>query len=212
MQVFKDFGEGNFQKCLTVTSVHWNPWKVCCFTTLYHSGEYFSGYCWIFVYVILPADLGLNYSRCVFEVSAAWDMEEELAHSKVLLKCAHHHNGLLSTLQTNMQTLNRLLHLPWTNVAAVWKHTAAVCDPWEKEVQNAFSFVFPGHLWQAALNYPCCAVIVTQKLITFPVQKCSKTLLTIMSTTCVYVRHCNISNLLKFLAVLMIKVDQLLSH
>jgi len=30
-----------------------------------------------------------------------------------------------------MQTLNRLLHLPWPNVAADWKHTAAASDPWE---------------------------------------------------------------------------------
>lgn len=212
MQVFKDFGDGNFQKCLTITSVHWNPWNIYCFTTLYYSGECISGYCWIFVCAILSEDLRLNYSRCVFEVSAAWDVEEELAHSEVLLKCAHHHNGLLSTLQTNMQTLNILLHLPWASVAAVWKHTAAICDPWEKEVQNAFSFDFPGHLWQAALNYPCCAVVVTQMLITFPVQKCLETLLTIMSTTFVHVGHCNISNLLTYLAVLVLKVDHLLSH
>ena len=203
MHVFIDFGEGNFQKCLIVTSVHWNPWKLYCFTTFCHSGEYISGYCWIFIYVILSAYLGLNYTRCVFEVFAVWDMEEELAHSKVLFKSADHPNGLLSTLQTNMQTLNRLLHLPWTNVAAVWKHTAAVCDPWEKEVQNAFAFDFPGHLRQAALNYPCCAVIIAQTLIIFSVQKCLETLLTIKSIAFVHFGHCNISNLITFLAVLM---------
>lgn len=56
-------------------------------------------------------------------------MDAELAHSNALLKSADHQKSLLSTLKTNMQTLNRLLHFPWTNIAAVWKHTAAVSDP-----------------------------------------------------------------------------------
>lgn len=65
----------------------------------------------------------------MFEVSAMSDMEIDSAHSKLLLKSADHLKRLLNTLQTNMQTLNRLLDLPWTNVAAVWKHTEAVDDP-----------------------------------------------------------------------------------
>lgn len=47
----------------------------------YHSGECISGYCWIFVYVILNAYLGSNHSICGIEASAVCDMEE-LAQSK----------------------------------------------------------------------------------------------------------------------------------
>lgn len=124
---------------------------------LYHLLPQWWMHCWIFVYVILNACLGLNQRACGFEVSAVCDMEE-LAHSKVL---SHHPHGLLSTLQTNMQTLNRFLHLPQTNVVAAWKHRAAVSDPREREVQDAFSFDFSGHLRQAALNYTSYAVIIS---------------------------------------------------
>lgn len=78
---------------------------------------------------MLTVYLCLKYTRGVFEVSAMSDMEIDSAHSKLLLKSADHLKRLLNTLQTNMQTLNRLLDLPWTNVAAVWKHTEAVADP-----------------------------------------------------------------------------------
>lgn len=165
--------------------------------TFYHSGDCISGYCWIFVYVILNAYLGLNHTGCGFGVSVVCDMEEvtwrglcSVWHWPVAsFWSADHAHGLLSTLQTNMQTLNRFLHLPQTNAAAVWKHTAAVCHPWEREVQDSFSFDFSGHLRQAALNY-IYAVIISNlpcpEMLRAFVEK---------STAFAHFRGCSVSNL-----------------
>lgn len=139
----------------------------------------------------------------MFEVSAVSDMEMESAHSKLLLKSADHLKRLLNTLQTNMQTLNRLLDLPWTNVAAVWKHTETVDDPLEREVKDAFSFDFSVCSRQAALKYPFCSAVSTQRLIIFPVRKCLETFLTIKPMAFIHFVHCNICDFITFFAILL---------
>lgn len=131
----------------------------------HHSGEEIL----MNIFIFYPYCLfTFNYTRGVF---AVWGIEVELAHSNALLKSADHQKSLLSTLKTNMQTLNRLLHFPWTNIAAVWKHTTAVSDPWETEVQDAFSFDFSAHLRQVVLKCPLCSAVTTQRLITFFLSK-----------------------------------------
>lgn len=48
------------------------PVVILLVNTFYHSGDCISGYCWIFVYVILNAYLGLNHIGCGFGVSSVW--------------------------------------------------------------------------------------------------------------------------------------------